>query len=591
MTFSELGLDPKLLQALDLLGFENPTEIQAQSIPALLNEDRDLLGLASTGTGKTAAFGLPLLHRLEIGGKYPKALILAPTRELALQITKELERFARFYPEIGILTVYGGTGIQPQRSALKKGVDILVATPGRLLDLYDRGDAVLSEIQEVVLDEADEMLNMGFWEDVTRILESLPADRRIRLFSATFPKEVEKLANKLMTDPLRVQVTATEAAKRDLTHRYVKIDGRNRIAVLKRLIDHAADLYTIVFTRTRMDAQTVADKLSKEGYPAAALHGDMGQSQRETVMNAFRNKQVRIMVATDVAARGIDVDDLTHVFHFHLPDESESYTHRSGRTARAGKSGISIALVAHNEVRKLRNIEAQLKMKLEQVHVPTGQEVMARRLHALAERIRAVEINPEIEPFVRDWRDLLEGIEAEDLLARVVQMELERLMQEYKNAPDLNKDAGREERPQREREFNDDYQSGGKLVKIRLAVGAADGLEWQDLKDMVRDACDLAKKDIVSVKVYPKNSEFLVEPKDVQKVLDVLGELGFNDRPLSPQISEDRGGGNRGGGNRGGGKPFGKREFGGGGGGGWKGGNRSGGGDDRPWNKKPRKKY
>lgn len=565
MTFAELGLDPKILQALDLLGFESPTDIQAQTIPLLLEQDRDLMGLARTGTGKTAAFGLPLLHRLERGGNAPTALVLAPTRELAMQISKELERFARFLPDIRILPVYGGTSITTQRTELKRGTDILVATPGRLIDLMERGWVSLADIREVVLDEADEMLNMGFWEDVTKILESLPPERRIRLFSATFPKEVERLANKLMADPVRIQVQAAEKTKADLVHRYVKIDGRHRLTALKRLIDHTPDVYGIVFTRTRMDAQQVAEKLGREGYPAGALHGEMSQQQREAVMSAFRHRQIRLLVATDVAARGIDVDDLTHVFHFHLPDEAESYTHRSGRTARAGKSGISIALVAHNESRKLRNIEGHLKLRLEAISIPTGQEVIARRLHHLAERLKGVTVRPEVQPYVSDWRDQLEGIEADELLARVVQLELERLMKEYKDAPDIEKGTfkdtdGRTERSER-------GPAGGKLVKIQLAIGAAEGLEWQDLKDMIREACSLDKGDVVSVKVFDKSSVFLIEPKDVDNVISTLSELGYNGRPLKPRVAPnmpDREEGGRGRGRKdfgGGGKSWGQKPW------------------------------
>jgi ATP-dependent RNA helicase DeaD len=379
-TFEALGLDPEILTAIEKLGFEHPTEIQIQAIPTILSSDQDLVALAQTGTGKTAAFGLPLIHRIRPELREPQAMVLSPTRELAMQIARDLESFARFLPNIRIEPVYGGTPIYNQIKAIRKGVHVVVGTPGRMLDLIKRGVLDLSTVQYVVLDEADEMLNMGFKKDLDSILGNTPEDKQTLLFSATMAEEVARIAQKYMADPYRITVGTKNAGAKKVEHHYYQVPARERYEALKRILAMEEDFYGIVFCRTRRDTEYVARKLNRDGFPADALNGDLSQAQRDKVMDRFRSGQITTLVATDVAARGLDVDDLSHVINYELPDDPEVYIHRSGRTGRAGKSGISAVIIHSRERHRIRNLERMSGKDFHQKRVPNGDEICQAQL-------------------------------------------------------------------------------------------------------------------------------------------------------------------------------------------------------------------
>ena len=428
-TFQTLGLSKGLSDAVQLIGFETPTPIQEQAIPLLLAGNRDFIGLAQTGTGKTAAFGLPLLDLCDENSRETQALVLAPTRELGLQIVSDLENFSERFKKLNVVAVYGGASISEQIRKVKRGAQIIVATPGRLIDLIGKKAVNLSTIKYVVLDEADEMLNMGFKEDIDEILSSTPDTKITWLFSATMPKEVRAIAKNYMSDPQEITVGDKNTGNANIEHQYVVTQERDKYTALKRILDNNPDIFGLIFCRTRIDTQRIAENLAKDGYNADALHGDLNQAQRDRVMMKFRQKSVQILVATDVAARGIDVDNITHVIHMNMPDEMEFYTHRSGRTARAGKKGISIAMVSNRETGKLRQIEKTLKTTFVKIAVPTGKEVCQKQLLALMHKVHEVKVNEkEIAEFLPAVYEELKDITRDELIKRFASIEFNRFL-------------------------------------------------------------------------------------------------------------------------------------------------------------------
>ena len=478
-TFHALGLNTELLQAIDDMGFETPSEVQSKTIPLLLEKETDVVALAQTGTGKTAAFGFPMLQKIDAQSRLTQGLILSPTRELCLQITQELKHYAKYIKGINIVAIYGGASINDQAKNVKKGAQILVATPGRMQDMIRRRMVDISRVEYCVLDEADEMLNMGFYEDITSILSNTPNDKSTWLFSATMPQEVSVIAKKFMYAPEEITVGTKNAGTKNVSHEYYMVSGRDRYPALKRLADAHPDIFSVVFCRTKRDTQRVAEKLIEDGYNAGALHGDLSQNQRDMVMKSFRTKQIQMLVATDVAARGIDVDNITHVINYQLPDEIETYTHRSGRTGRAGNKGVSMIIVTQSEARKIRAIEKIIQAKISARKIPTGIEICETQLYALAQKIHQTEVNQEIHDYLPKVEEVLADLSKEELIQRLVSVEFARFHTYYKNAKDLNSTAKK------------DGESSGVKVKHNkkdstrffINIGARDDYNWMHLKD------------------------------------------------------------------------------------------------------------
>ena len=440
-SFQELGLNSYLIKAISELGFEKPTPVQERIIPDLLSQDNDIVCLAQTGTGKTAAFGLPSLERIVEHnlGRYTQVLVLSPTRELCKQITQDLRNYSKYLPDFCIVDVYGGAGIEPQIKALKKIPHIVVATPGRLLDLIGRKAVDLSRIHTLILDEADEMLNMGFKEDLDAILESVPQQKRVLLFSATLPLEVEKIAKTYMQDAQVVTVGERNSGSDNVKHYFYMVHEKDRYAALKRIVDYYPEIYGIIFCRTRRETGDIASALIKDGYDADALHGDLSQMQRDQVMKRFKNRHLKLLVATDVAARGIDVNNLSHVINYNLPDEVEQYTHRSGRTGRADKTGKSIVIINTKEQSKIRRIEKIINKTFAQAKLPTGEEVCSKQLLSMIDQINAVEVREdEIAPYLSLIEEKWHNLSRKDIIKKFLSMEFNRFLDYYRNAQDLN---------------------------------------------------------------------------------------------------------------------------------------------------------
>lgn len=576
--FSELGVDTLILNAIQELGFENPTAIQEQSIPVYLETERDILGLAQTGTGKTAAFGVPIIQLIEPQSKFVQALIICPTRELCVQISKDLTAYGKFKPGINIVSVYGGSSIERQVSELKRGAQIVVATPGRLMDLMERKAVQIKHVKYVVLDEADEMLNMGFEEDVEFILGHTPDEKRVCLFSATMPKQIRNIANRYMKDPVELSVGKSNSGNANITHQYATIHAKDKYAALKRFVDFNSDnIYAIIFCKTKNETQEVSDKLIKDGYNADCLHGDLSQAQREKVMNRFRHHAIRILLATDVAARGIDVTGLTHVIHFQLPDEIENYTHRSGRTARAGKTGVSFTLLNMREGGRLKDIERISNVKFEKIMIPSAQEVRDKKLLAFTDTI----INTEIEEHIFDVQvqkavDALMELDTKELVQKMLSLELRRFSVDFMNEPDLNAsgfDKGSAGK--------DGSTRGYKGSRIFVSLGKKDGFDIRSFKDWVADASNISWKDL-RVDVSGVYSFVDALPEHAQQIIAALNGQQYAGRSVRAELSGDKssgGGGSygRGGGGRsyGGGESSG-RSYGGGE-------RRSGGGERRSY--------
>ena len=534
--FEQLGLDEPILRAITDMGFETPSEIQQKAIPTLLEDDTDMVALAQTGTGKTAAFGFPLLQLIDTDSKLTQGLILSPTRELCLQIASELKNYAKYLPKVNVVAVYGGASIEEQARSLKKGAQIIVATPGRMQDMIRRNFVDISHINYCVLDEADEMLNMGFYEDITAILSHTPKEKSTWLFSATMPNEVARIARQFMRKPIEITVGTRNQASSTVQHEYYVVNGRHRYQALKRLADANPDIFSVVFCRTKKDTQAVAEKLIEDGYNAAALHGDLSQNQRDLVMKSFRARQIQMLVATDVAARGIDVDDITHVIHYQLPDEIETYNHRSGRTGRAGKSGISMVLVPKSELRKIKEIEKIIKQPFEQKALPTGIEICEIQLYHLANSLKNVEVNPAIDDYLPAIYKELQHIDREELIKKIFAVEFTRFFNYYKNAEILPEEDAKESR------------KGGDSGEVRyfINIGERDGYDWKTLKDFLKATLNLGRDDVFKVDVKNSFSFFNTEADQVDLVMSTFADFKMDGRFINVEISDKGTGRSRG---------------------------------------------
>lgn len=523
-SFSTIGIREDIAKALDLLGFTAPTPVQMQTIPLLLQGHNDLVGLAQTGTGKTAAFGVPIIQLIDPKLHVPQALILCPTRELCMQVTKDLASYSRFTPGIKSVAVYGGANIVNQIRDLKRGVQIIVATPGRLLDLLRRGECNITAIRTLVLDEADEMLQMGFQDDLNAILAKTPADKRTVLFSATMPREVAAISQKYMRDPLEITVGDRNTGTENVEHIYYMVQGHNRYPALKRIADINPDMYGIVFCRTRMETKDIAEKLINDGYNAEALHGELSQGQRDQVMDRFRAMNLRLLVATDVAARGIDVKDLTHVINYNLPDESANYTHRSGRTGRAGRTGISVSFITSSERYKIQDIERRIKRKFEKGVIPSGEEVLERQLFNHVETIKNVSVDQErIARFMPAIAASLADLSREELISRLLSLEFNRLLDYYQSAPDLNlKDFDRGKRPfdAKDAAVKPWKQgSAGRITRFHLNVGKRDGMNPKLLLTEFNDAMDNPNIKIGRIEIMRSSTTVEVETRYADSII------------------------------------------------------------------------
>ncbi|MGY8924945.1 MAG: DEAD/DEAH box helicase [Flavobacteriales bacterium] len=553
--FHKLGLEDHLVQAVTDLGFETPSEVQEKTIPLLLEEDIDLVALAQTGTGKTAAFGFPMLQKIDINSRTTQGLILSPTRELCLQITNEMKLYGKHCKGLNVTAIYGGASITDQAKQVKRGAQIIVATPGRMKDMISRRLVDISKIEYAVLDEADEMLNMGFFEDITEILSHTPDDKSTWLFSATMPKEVSLIAKKFMDNPTEVTVGHKNMGSKNVSHEYFLVGARDRYQALKRLADANPEIFSVIFCRTKRDTQKVAEQLIEDGYNAGALHGDLSQNQRDVVMKSFRAKQIQMLVATDVAARGIDVDDITHVINYQLPDEIEIYTHRSGRTGRAGKTGISMVIVSKSEVRKIKSIERIIQKEFIKKEVPSGMEICEVQLKALANKIHDTEINHEIDPYLNDINSLFEDVSKDELIKKFFSVEFTRFFNYYKKTKDLNSPS--------EGSRSDDYAQDDNSARFFINIGSKDGYDWMKLKDFLRDTLQLNQDDVYKVDVKDSFAFFNTDNAHKAKVLEFFTDFKQDGRFINVEITEKKsrdrnrggGGGRRsGGGGYGGGR-------------------------------------
>lgn len=554
-TFADLGVAPEILKAIEELGFEHPMPIQEMVIPHLISKEGDVVGLAQTGTGKTAAFGLPLLQRIDPRSDSTQALVIAPTRELCLQIAGDLADFAKYLDGVKIIPVYGGSSIESQIKAIKKGAQVIVATPGRLIDLIKRGVVKLDKVNTVILDEADEMLNMGFIDDINEILSHVPEERKMLMFSATMPKEIAGIARKFMKDPVEFVAGNKNEGSKNVKHIYYMVKAHDKYLALKRVADNNPDIYGIVFCRTKRETQEVADKLIADGYNADCLHGDLSQAQRDLAMKKFRDHVTQLLVATDVAARGLDVDDLTHVINYGLPDDVAVYTHRSGRTGRANKTGVSVAIIHSRERGKLREIEKRIGKTFEYKKVPTPDHIIEKQIYHLADRIERVEVNDEqIQKFLPGVRKKLEWLSEEDLMKRVLSLEFNRLLDYYRDMPDidLNADAkkergeggdrkdrkGRGER--RERGDKDRRTAEDGYERLMVNIGKAAGFFPGNLMELINRSVVGGKPEIGRIDLLPEYTLFDVRKKDARKVVDALRGADFFGRKVRAEFATDR---------------------------------------------------
>ncbi len=551
-TFKELGLSQAIIKALNDLGYEQPTTIQEKSIPQILSSTDDIKAFAQTGTGKTAAFSLPIIEKVDVKSKATQAIILSPTRELAIQIGKNIQDFAKYTNGLNVVTVYGGSDIQTQIRGLNKGAQIVVGTPGRTVDLINRKKLKLENIQWVVLDEADEMLNMGFKEDLDQVLKVTPQDKQTLLFSATFPREVDAIAKKYLNNPIEIDAGKRNSGTDSVSHEYYLVSERNRYPALKRIADLNPDIYGIVFCRTRRETKDVADKLIADGYNADALHGDLSQAQRDMVMQKFRKKHLQILVATDVAARGLDVDSLTHVINYKLPDQIESYTHRSGRTGRAHNKGISIAIISNKEKRILGSIEKKIGKKFVEKQVPNGEEICGKQLFKLIDKVKTVEVNEtQIESYLDSIYAQLEGVDREELIRRFVSIEFNQFLSYYENSQDLNGDDSKERRRSSDENFTRFYINLGKMDELNPAR----------LIGLINENISERNVEIGQIEILKNFSFFEIDKKVADEVLKAFANVEFEGRGVIVEITtkpksrsrgtdRKRGGGGFGGGRR-----------------------------------------
>lgn len=523
-TFQELGLSAPIIEAVHQLGFTEPMPVQKEVIPTLLTRQTDVVALAQTGTGKTAAFGLPLVQKTDPTVNQPQALVLSPTRELCIQITKDIKDFSRNRHRISTLAVYGGSSINAQIKQLNKGVQIIAATPGRLLDLLQRGKIDTSAIKTVVLDEADELLNMGFQNDLNAIFDTLPKHYKTWLFSATMPKSVERIANRYMEDPVRKTVGTRNAGADNVTHKYVTVPSRERYETLTRIIDVNPDMYGIIFCRTRRDTENVARKLAHDGYKAEYINGDLSQSQRDRVMKSFRNKEVRIMVATDVASRGIDVEELTHVINYQIPDDLESYTHRSGRTGRAGKSGVSIAIAQHNEKRKIRQLEKTIKQKFEHMDVPSALDVQQMQIAGWVEQVKTADVpSGRIDQIVPIIMNELDELSREELVKKFLSIEFNGSLEKLSDGKQSRNANEHSNRKSKNKGHNNIAETGYERFFINL--GKKHNLKPGHLIGMINDETRTSGIDIGKIDLMGSFSFFEAE---IQHTDTILGAFARN---------------------------------------------------------------
>jgi ATP-dependent RNA helicase DeaD len=544
--FQELGLDPKLLKAIEELGFTEPTAIQEKAIPVLLSGTKDLIGLAQTGTGKTAAFGLPLLQLVEAKDKYPQALVICPTRELCMQIVNDIEKYKKYTSSVNVLAVYGGSSISMQIRDIRRGMHIIVATPGRLIDLIERKAINLEKIKYVVLDEADEMLNMGFQEDIEFILQNTPERDSTWLFSATMPPEIRKVSKKYMQEPVEITVGKKNTANINIDHQYCVTSAQHRYETLKRLIDFNPGMYGIIFTRTKLDAQEVSEKLTREGYDIEALHGDLTQGQRNKVMGEFREKSLQLLIATDVAARGIDVQGITHVINYELPDDVEVYTHRSGRTGRAGKTGICMSIVHTREVGRIRQIERMIQVNFHKLEIPSGKDVCRKQFYYFMDKLLQADISHgDYETYLPMLQEKFADVSKEEVLTRVAALEFDRFLKYYENAEDLNpRERTREDRRtattgrgdrfgERKKDGRTrDFGGNGNYTRLFVNLGTKDGFYKASFLQFILDLSDLSKATLGRIDMKEMNSWIEVESGAAQKMIQAIDGKKYKGRKI-----------------------------------------------------------
>ncbi len=544
--FFELGIRHDIVNAITELGFENPTPIQEQSIPVLLTGSNDFVGLAQTGTGKTAAFGLPLLELLDFEENYPQALVLCPTRELCLQIANDLKNYSKNMNNVNVVAVYGGASISDQLRQIKRGVQIVVATPGRMLDIINRKAIDFSQVQFVVLDEADEMLNMGFQEDIDSILSTTPEDKKTWLFSATMPSEVRRISKKYMTDPYELTMGAKNTGNANIEHEYYIVRARDKYAAFKRIVDFNPEIFGIVFCRTKIETQEIAEALIKDGYNADSLHGDLSQQQRDKVMKRYRERSLQLLIATDVAARGIDVNDVTHVINYSLPDEIENYTHRSGRTARAGKTGVSISIIHGKEIHKIRQIEKVIGKRFIKAEIPTGFDVCEKQLFGLIHKVHNVEVDEQqIEQYIPRIMDEFADLSKEDLIKRFASIEFNSFLAYYKDAPDLN---APEDTRAASRDGGERFPRTGNrsdFTRLFINLGSVDGFTRGDLLGYFCNQTGISGRTIGKIDIKGVYSFLEVANDDTDKAFASFKEAEYKGRQVRIEISAD-GGDNRG---------------------------------------------
>ncbi|MGN6211574.1 DEAD/DEAH box helicase [Parafilimonas sp.] len=553
-SFEELGLNEHLLASITELGFENPTAIQEKAIPVLLSGTKDFIGLAQTGTGKTAAFGLPLLQLVAVADKYPQALIVCPTRELCIQIVNEIEIFKKRVRGMHVVAVYGGASIGMQIKDIKKGVQLVVATPGRLIDLIERKAINLEQIKYVVLDEADEMLNMGFQDDIEFILQNTPKRDATWLFSATMPPEIRKVSRRYMNEPFEVTVGKANTGNKNIDHQYFVTSAQNRYETLKRLIDFNPGIYGLIFTRTKADAQEIAEKLTREGYDIDALHGDLTQGQRDKVMGQFRDKSLQLLIATDVAARGIDVQGITHVINYELPDDVEVYTHRSGRTGRAGNTGISMSIVHTREMYRLKQIEKIVQQPFHRIEIPSGKDVCRKQFFFFMDKLLQADISHgDYETYVPMLAEKFAEVSKEEVLKRVAALEFDRFLKYYENAEDLNtRQTAREPggtRGGRGNERRDDRGKGrsrqenygnGDYTRLFVNLGSKDGFYKASFLQFILDMSDLRKDVLGKIDMREMNSWVEVDSKAAKQMMRSLDGKNYKGRRIRMNEANSR---------------------------------------------------
>ncbi|WP_317309567.1 DEAD/DEAH box helicase [Phocaeicola plebeius] len=530
-TFEELGVSPEIRKAIEELGYENPMPVQEEVIPYLLGNGNDVVALAQTGTGKTAAFGLPLIQKIDVKNCVPQALVLCPTRELCLQIAGDLTDYSKYITDLKILPVYGGSSIDSQIRSLKRGVHIIVATPGRLIDLMERKVAQLATIRDVVMDEADEMLNMGFTDSINAILENIPQDRNTLMFSATMSPEIARIAKTYLHEAKEITIGTKNEGSRNVNHVAYIVHAKDKYLALKRVVDFYPQIYGIVFCRTRKETQEIADKLIQDGYNADSLHGELSQAQRDLVMQKFRQRHLQLLVATDVAARGLDVNDLTHVINYGLPDDTESYTHRSGRTGRAGKTGISIAIINLREKGRMKEIEHIIKKKFEVSVLPSGQEICQQQLIKVIDDIEKVKVNEEeIETFLPGIYRKLDWLDKEDLIKRVVSLEFNRFLDYYKNAPEIEQPKANEKKSEAKESRKGDKEKVGRkaekgYTRLFLNLGKTDGFYTNQIIDLVNRNLRKERIQIGRIDLMQNFSFFEVIQEQAPQVLKALNKV------------------------------------------------------------------